>query len=51
MSFTNNERIKIAEVATQARKMLESKYGNKDDNMMGKCIEASDLITSQLQIM
>lgn len=50
MSFTNNEHMKIAEVATQARKMLESKYGNKYDNLMGKCIEASDLITSQLQI-
>ena len=50
MAFTNNERMKIAEVATQARKMLESKYGNKYDNLMGKCIEASDLITSQLQI-
>ena len=50
MTFTNNECMKIAEVAIQARKILESKYGNKDDNMMGKCIEASDLITSQLQI-
>lgn len=38
----------IWEQAIQVRQMLEYKYGRSNDNMMGKCIEASDILEDRL---
>ena len=42
--FSNSETQKILDIATYGRNMLEHKYGNKSENMMGKCIEATDTL-------
>lgn len=42
--FSNSEAQRISEIANYERALLESKYGNKSENMMGKCIEATDTL-------
>lgn len=42
--FSNKEAQRISEIAKYERALLESKYGNKSENMMGKCIEATDTL-------
>lgn len=50
MAFNSTNLAEIKDIAIIARKIIEDKYGKTNEAMMGKCIEASDLITMQLQI-
>lgn len=47
--FNETQLILIQNTALQVRNQLENKYGSSNEDMMGKCIEASDLITEKLK--
>ena len=49
MGFSTKEIKEVYEVVCNTYRIMVSKYG--ENNLMGKCIEASDMITMQLQIM
>lgn len=48
MSFNQQELIKISKIAHELKENLIKKYGNTNDAMMGKCIEASDTLVMVL---
>ena len=50
MSFTKSELDTIKNVAVSIKVQLNKKYGMKYENLMGKCIEASDTLVEKLKL-
>lgn len=49
MGFTQQDIQKIKEISKNVKQYLINKYGPTNDNMMGKCIEASDTLVIKLK--
>ena len=49
MAFTQQDIQKIKETSYNVKQYMINKYGPTNDNMMGKCIEASDTLVLKLK--